>query len=206
MKRLREFFESIAFAGLKPAGQKTEARKLKWLGPLAGPVERMLNGPTPTDPLYLTNRTMAQKAKSWVVIGIPCLILAAGVGVLLSNVLNPPEAKPLVEPSAKEVGEKILPNIDKNLKLEANNDVEVVEVKIEHTGGSRVVGVVRNTTSHEIAEARMVLDLTDTSGSQVGGVEVRVQSIPASKTKLFSMPILQHTAAFVLVREVNAVK
>jgi hypothetical protein len=52
----------------------------------------------------------------------------------------------------------------------------------------------------------MVVDLTDTSGSQVGGIEVRIESIPASKTKSFTQPIAQHGAAFALVREVGPTK
>ena len=204
MKRLREFFETIAFAGLRPAGQKSETKKIKWLGPLSGPVERFLSGgPAPTDPLYLTNRSLGQKMKSWSLIAVPCLILVVGILVALSSILDPPKVKPVEEPTGKELAAKILPTIDNNLKVEQNNDVEVLEVKIQHTGGSRLTGRVRNTTTHDIAVARIVVDLTDTSGSQVGGVEVVVENIPAMKSKDFSTPITQHNAAFALVRELG---
>jgi hypothetical protein len=207
VKRLREFFESIAYAGLKPTGQKPESRPNTAWGRLRTKVDGFLNGgPAPSDPLYLTNRSFAQKARPWIMVGVPFLVLLGALGLSLSNILEPPEAKPVLEPTAKEVSAKLLPNLDSNLKIEASTDVEVVEAKVEHTGGSRLVGSVRNNTNHEIAAARMVVDLTDVTGSQVGGVEVRIESIPASKVKTFSTPIAQHTAAFALIREVGPVK
>lgn len=203
IKRIREFFESIAYAGLKPSGQKSEARPATVWGRMRAKFDTFLAGPASNDPLYLTNRSLTQKAKPWIIIGIPFLILLGVIGISLSNILDPPEAKPVVELSAKEVAAKILPNLDSNLKIDNNSDVEVVEVKVEHVGGSRLMGSVRNTTSHDIATAHMVVDLTDVNGSQVGGVEVRIENIPASKVKTFTTPIAQHTAAFALVREVG---
>ena len=203
MKRLRAFFESIAFAGLKPAGQKAEPKKTRWLGPLSGALDRFLSGPAPNDPLYLTNRSFGQKMKSWSIIAVPCLILVAGVGVVLSNILEPPASKPVKELSAKELAAKVLPNIDAGLKLEQNTDIEVVEVRIDHNGPTRLTGVVRNATTHDIPAAHIVVDLTDANGTQVGCVEARVETIPASKTKDFAVAIAQSKAAFALVREVG---
>src|SRR5450756_419146 len=89
MKRIREFLESIVFAGMKPGGKTAPNRQLKWLGPLGGPVERLFSGgPAPSDPLYLTNRTQAQKLKFWSLIAIPCVVLALGI-VILSRSLQP---------------------------------------------------------------------------------------------------------------------
>ena len=204
MKRLREFFESVVFAGLKPGGQKTEGTQLKWLGPLSGPVERLLSGSAPNDPLYLTNRSFGQKMRSWLLIGIPCLILVAGVGIALSNLLDPPEVKPTQELSAKEVAAKLLPNMDKEIKVATNPDIQVVEVSVQHTSGSRLVGTVRNTSTHEVASVELILDLTDTTGSQVGGVSGIIEKVPPKATKDFSFPIKQHDAAFALVREISS--
>jgi hypothetical protein len=206
MKRIRAFFESILFVGLKPAGQKVESKKIKWLGPLGGPVERFLSGgAAASDPLYLTNRSLGQKARSWALIAAPCLILALGIGVALSNILDPPKVKPAAEPTAKELSAKILPNIDSHLKIEQTNEIDVVELRIEHTGASRLTGILRNTTNKDLS-AHLVVDLTDTSGSQLGGVEARVDNIPASKTKTFSIPITQRSAAFALVREIGSAR
>src|ERR1022692_4753065 len=98
MKRIRAFLESIVFAGMKPGAQTAPKRQLAWLGPLRGPVERLLSGgPAPTDPLYLTNRSLGRKLLSWSLVGIPCLVLLAGIGITLSNLLDPPLAKPAKE-------------------------------------------------------------------------------------------------------------
>jgi hypothetical protein len=196
-KRIREFFESIAFVGLKPGAQAAPKREFKWLGP----IERILSGPAPTDPLYLTNRTAGQKLKSWSLIAIPCLVLAVGVGVALSNLIDPPEAKPVKQPTKAEITAKLLPNIDKDFKLVPPSDVQVLEIKV---AGSRLVGVLRNTSTREIAAAEIVVDLTNAVGSQVGAVSAIVQRLPASGNKEFQIPITQRDAAFGLVREVKA--
>ena len=202
MKRIREFLESIVFAGMKPGGQTAPKQQLKWLGPLRGPVERLLSGgPAPTDPLYLTNRTLAQKLKSWSLVAIPCVVLAVGIGVTLSNVLDPPEAKPVKEPTAAEITAKLLPNLDKDIKLAPPSDVQVLEIKVD---GSRLVGVVKNTTTREIAVVELVIDLTNATGSQVGAVNAIVEKLPPSGRKDFQIPIKQRDAAFALIREVTS--
>jgi hypothetical protein len=201
MKRIREFLESIVFVGLKPGSQAAPKSELWWLGPLRGPVERILSGSAPSDPLYLSNRTSSQKLKSWTLIGIPCLILALGIGVTLSDLLDPPDSKPIKEPSASEIAAKLLPHIEREFKATPESDVQVVEVKVE---GSRVVGVVRNSSPREIALAELVIDLTDSSGSQVGAVNAIIEKIPASGDKAFQIPIKQPNAAFSLVREIKA--
>src|ERR1035438_702869 len=95
MKRILAFLESIVFAGMKPGAPTAPKGQLAWLGPLRGPVERLLSGgPAPTDPLYLTNRSLGRKLLSWSLVGIPCLVLFAGIGITLSSLLDPPLAKP----------------------------------------------------------------------------------------------------------------
>jgi hypothetical protein len=205
MKRIREFFESIAYAGLEP-DQKRAARKARWFGPLGAAVDRLVSGSAPSDPLYLSNRSAAQKVKLWVLIGGPCLLLALSIGVALSNIMDPKAPKPAPEPSAREISAKLLPNLAAGVSLDSKHDIEVVEVRIEHTSGSRVNGVVRNTTDRDIAATHVVIDLTDIGGSQLGAVEAIIEKIPASKTKTFSIPIVQRTAASALVREADRVR
>jgi hypothetical protein len=201
MKRIREFLESIVFAGLKPGAQMAPQPQLKWLGPLRGPVERLLSGgPAPTDPLYLTNRTLGQKLKSWSLIGIPCLVLAVGVGIVLSSIIDPPVAKPTKELTAAEITAKLLPNMDNDFKLAPVSDVQVLEARVD---GTRLSGKVKNTSTREIAIAELVVDLLDVRGSQVGAVKAIVEKIPPSGTRDFEIPIKQRSAATALVREVT---
>jgi hypothetical protein len=201
MKRIRAFLESIAFAGLKPGGQAAPTREFGWLGPLRGPVERLLSGPAPNDPLYLSNRTAGQKLKAWSLIAIPCLVLGAGIAVTLSNFLDPPVVAPPTQPTAAEITAKLLPNVEKDLKFTPPSDVQVIEVRVD---GSRLVGVVKNTTAREIAVANMVIDLTNSTGSQIGAVSGTVENLPPSGHKEFQIPIKQRDAAFALVREVKS--
>ena len=200
MKRIRAFLESIVFAGMKPGVQTAPKREFAWLGPLRGPVERLLSGgPAPTDPLYLTNRPLGRKLVSWSLIGIPCLVLLAGIGITLSSILDPPLAKPARELTAAEISAKLLPNMDKDFKLAPAPEVQVLEARVD---GTRLSGKVKNTSAREIA-AELVIDLTDAEGSQVGAVSTVVEKIPPSGTKDFEISIKQRNAATAMVREVT---
>src|SRR5437016_5000933 len=98
MKRFREWIESIIFAGMKPSGGKNAQPLLRantFWGRLRQKFDTMLaGGAAPNDPLYLSNRTWTQKVRSWGVITIPLLVLVAGVGLVLSGYLDPPDVKP----------------------------------------------------------------------------------------------------------------
>jgi hypothetical protein len=199
--RIQRFLESILFAGLKPGAQAAPKQELRWLGPLRGPLERFLSGPAPADPLYLSNRTGGQKFRSWSLIAIPCLVLAIGIGVVLSNLIDPPVAKPAKQPTPAELAAKLLPNLDKNIQLKPPSDLQVLEIRVID---SRVVGALKNTASHDIPSAEIVVDLTNAAGSQVGAVSGIVDRVPALGSKGFQIPITQRDAAFGLVREIKS--
>lgn len=199
MKRIREFFESILFAGMKPGTPVAPKKPNAWLGPLRGPIDRLISGPAPTDPLYLSNRSTSQKARFIALVGIPSLILLVGIGVAL-YFLDPPDPKPQKELTAAEITAKLLPDMQKDIKLPPPSDVQVLEAKVD---GVHLSGVVQNTTKHEIAVANLIIDLTNTAGSQVGGVNCTVEKIPALGRKAFQVPVKQHDAAFALVREIT---
>ncbi len=200
MKRIREFLESIVYVGMKPGGQTAPKRELTWLGPLRGPVDRLLSGgPAPSDPLYLTNRTPAQRLKFWSLIAIPC-VLVLGIGYQLSRSLNPPVPPPAKEPTAAEITARLLPNMAKDIQLAPPTDVQVPEIRVD---GARLVGVVKNTTKNEIG-VELVVYLTNLAGSQVGAVNGIVERIPPSGTKAFQFPIKQRDAVFALVREIKS--
>jgi hypothetical protein len=203
VKRLRQFFESVVFAGLKPGAPRGQSKLMGWLGPLRGPIERFLSGgPAPSDPFYLTNRTFGQKVKLGILIAAPCLIVAGFVGIALMHVFGKSTAGPAPEPTAAEVLAKILPNMAKDIKIDVNRDVEVVEVHVDHTGDIKLSGTLKNNTSRAVA-AEVVFDLTDAAGSQVGAVSGQVEGIAPNATANFQFPIKQQDAAFALVREVR---
>jgi hypothetical protein len=205
MKKLREKIESIVFAGLKPAGQRPAAvdKPASAMGKLRARLNDWISGgPAPSDPLYLTNRSFAQKARSWIVVAIPMLILLVGIGLTLSK-LNPPKRQPAKEPTPAEVAAKLLPNLG-NLKIEASRSIDVSEIRVERTGGVHVVGSLHNNTPQEIAAADITCDLTDSNGTQLGSITLHVDRIPASANKTFDIPVRQPAANFVMVREIFA--
>jgi hypothetical protein len=200
-KRLRQFFESLVFAGLKPGGSRSQPRRLPFLGPLRGPVERFLaGGAPPSDPLYLSNRPRGQRIALGVLVGLPVALIVGGIVYVLGTgvTANPRQQ---AEPTAAEIARRILPDLDKNLKVSSNTDVQVVEAAVRQGPEPSVSGTVRNNTDRVIRSAELVFDLTDAAGSQVGGVGTTVRDLAPKATQRFEFPIKQHDAALVIVRE-----
>ena len=204
VKRLREMFEKIAYAGLQPGAPAAPAKR-KWLGPLSGPIERLLSGgPAPTDPLYLTNRTTGQKIKRGLLIGVPCLGLAVLVIGMLTGDIDFSSPRPVTrETNAAEVAAKLLPHMDSSIRIDTDKEVEVLEAHVEHGTPTYLVGRMKNTTNHEIHIAEAVFDLTDSGGSQLGGVSAKIENIAAGSSAGFKVAILQSEAHFALVREIH---
>jgi hypothetical protein len=129
-------------------------------------------------------------------LAVPCLILVAGVAYTLRT-LNPPETKPVQEPTAAEISARL--QLPKDIKLAPASDVQVLEIRVD---GSQVVGAVRNTSARDIPVVKLIIDLTTTSGSQVGAVDATLEKLPASGRRDFQIPIKQRDATFALVREI----
>jgi hypothetical protein len=122
---------------------------------------------------------------------------------LLSNVFQANDLGPSAEPSAAELAAKLLPNVDKTIDIEVNKDVQVVEAHIEHEGGTKVAGTVKNNTNRLIHTTEIILNLTDQTGSHLGAVSAQVNNLAPNATLKFQTPIEQKDAAFALVREVQ---
>jgi hypothetical protein len=203
LKRFRRFIDSIVFAGLKPDAPREQSKRTRWLGPLRGLVDRILSRPAPSDPLYLSNRTFDQKVGLWLAIAVPCLIVA-GVTVLgLSPFFRAKQPGPAPEPSAAVLAAKLLPNMDKTIKIEVNQDVQVLDAHVESVGGMKVVGSVKNFSGRAIHTTTIVLNLTDATGSHLGAVSAQVDNLAPNATVSFQIPVEQKHAAFALVREVQ---
>jgi len=203
LKRLRGFIDSVVFAGLKPDAPRGQAKRLRWLGPLRGLLERVLLRPAPSDPLYLSNRTFDQKVKHGLAIAVPCLIVVGVTALGLSHFFQAKGPGPSAEPTAAEVAVKLLPNMGQIGNIEVNKDVQVLEAHVELEGGAKLTGTARNNTDHQIQTAKIVFNLTDQGGSQVGAVSAQVENLAPNATVEFQIPIEQTNAAFALVREVQ---
>jgi hypothetical protein len=144
-----------------------------------------------------------QRVKLWLAIAVPCLILAGVTALGLSHFFQAKLPGPAPEPSAAVLAAKLLPNVDKTLKIEVNQDVQVLEAHVELEGGAKLTGTARNNTDHLIHTAKIVFNLTDQGGSQVGAVSAQVENLAPNATVRFQVPIEQTNAAFALVREVQ---
>jgi hypothetical protein len=203
LKRFHRFIDSVVFAGLKPDTPREQGKRMRWLGPLRRLLERVLSRPAPSDPLYLSNRTFDQKALRGLAITVPCLIAVGVTALGLSHIFHANGAGPSAEPSGAELASKLLPNFNKNLRIEVNKDVQVVEAYVAHEGGSKVAGTVKNNTDHLIHTAEIVFSLTDRIGSRLGDVSAQVDNLAPNATAKFQLAIEQKDAAFALVREVQ---
>ncbi len=204
MGRLRQIFESIVYAGLKPAGAPAPPPGTGWRGRLRRAWDRFLSGGAPSDPLYLSNRTWKQKLKVAAAVSTPVLIV---VGIFVYSLVTPPPApeKPLVVLTPAEIAARtqIIP---KDFKVPQNVDVQVGEVSVDRASTPhRISGTLQNVSEKRFSNVELTFDLTDENGSQVGGARTVVPDIGPHATKSFNFAIPQRNAAFVLVRETRPV-
>jgi hypothetical protein len=177
---------------------------MRWPGLLRAYLERALSGGRrPDDPFYLSNRTLDQKLKVWLAIGVPCLLLAGGFVMAMSNLFHPAKTAP-PELTPTEIAKKLLPRLDQDLQLETNKDIEIVEVHVERANGTQLEGSLRNKTGRLIRTVEVAFNLTDAAGSQLGAVNIKVENLAANGVSRFKLPLHEPAAAFALVREVRA--
>jgi hypothetical protein len=207
-KRIKQFFESVAYAGLKPSGGKplaqAEAKKPGRFAPIQKRFEKFLNQDAPSDPFYLSNRTPMQKARIWIIIGIPAAALVAGLGLVMSGYFTP-DAPVMAPPGLTdaELAQKMLPDLDKNLNLKSQHDIEVQDVHVISGGSVRLAGLALNKTDHVIDKVDIVFELTDKNGSRQGAVSTQLLNLAANSSIPFQFPIEQQMASFALVREIQ---
>jgi hypothetical protein len=198
--RFRNFLESIVYAGMKPGKPKTESKRMRLLGPLRGPVERWISGGARQDPLYLSNRTFGQKLIGWMKVGVPLLVVV--VAVIFAFRAHQRTDKPAEVLSPAEVAAKMLPELNKPIHVDTNTDLEVVEVYVDHAA-DKLLGKVRNTTSHTIQSGEVDFVLTGVTGTQVGAISVKVNKLAAGETVPFALPLVDKAAIAAQVREVH---
>jgi hypothetical protein len=175
------------------------SRRSGWL---RGKLERFLSGgPAPSDPLYLTNRTIFQRARVAILVTVACLILAGVVALGVSRHLRVQE-KPVHQPTAAEIAQATLPNLVKNVQISTDHDLEVAEARIQHGDRTMVVGTVKNNSSRAIDNIRVVFTLTADNGTKLGYVAVHVEHVDPKSTAPFSLGVEQEDAAYALVKEI----
>ena len=202
MNSLRKLVESIAYVGMKPDAPVQQRDGMRWLGPFRAPIERFLNGPGSDDPLFLTNRTAGQKMRLAFLIAIPSVLVLGGVALAAMGIFQTAAqragwSKPL---DSAEVARRMLPDLKRDIQLETNHDIQVLDVVV---GGGKISGSVRNMTSKVLTEASVDFDLTDGNGSLVGGISCRMPRLEPNSSAPFHLDIPQASAVYALVRSVH---
>jgi hypothetical protein len=163
-------------------------------------VERYLSGGrAPSDPLYLTNRTIGQRLRLAAVVAVPGLILV-GVVALGAGRYFRVRDKEQRQLTSAELAQQLLPGLAKNIDVRSNHDLEVAEARVEP--GRTVSGTVKNNTDHAIDHAAVILDLTTVSGARLGAVAAKIPHVGPKSTAAFRIKVEQDTAVFAQVREV----
>jgi hypothetical protein len=166
-------------------------------------LDRFLSGSAPSDPLYLSNRTTDQVVKKWLLIGVPLLVVVVAV-VFGFRRFHPAERPAEPEaPTAQSIAKMLPDSVKHEMKLETNKDLDVVEVHVDRAL-SKLIGSIRNTTSHEIRSGEVIFNITAADKTQLGAVSVPVSNLAAGGTAAFQVALTEPTAALAIVREARS--
>ncbi len=200
-RSLRELVESVVFAGLKPGAPRAESKRMSWLGPLRGPIERFLSlGPAPSDPLYLSSRTAKQRLIFALKVAAP-FVLAGGITLWLFRNSISPKNQPKLDLTPAELAAKFMPDVDK-IRIVTNRDVEVPAVGIDRAGHA-LTGTVKNNTPRVLRSVEVTFDVTDDSGSKLAAVRASFDTLAPRSESAFRVPVHQADAAIAVVREIQ---
>jgi hypothetical protein len=192
---LRDFFERLVFAGLKPDAP-AGPRKSKLKSLIASAEDLAGRGlkpdeATPIPPPASLRRKLA--------IGAGVLVLLGGVYGLAIVLQRPAERK-----ATLTSGGPILPLLPPGFKVEKNKDLAVEEIEFKRTGEVReITGRLRNLTDKNFAHCEVSFDVTTRQGTQLGGVTTTVQNLPPRGVIEFRIPVPQKEAGFAMVRELR---
>jgi hypothetical protein len=199
MAKLRALFESLVYAGLKP--QVPGAAAPKAAGAWRQRFDRFLTKPADADPLYLSNRSLWQTMRAWVVVLVPAVIVLAVLLIAWSGAFQGKDGPKPTDLTAAEKSARILPNFNAKIQLPANRDLDVQDAHIEHGSPTRVAGLLKNNTDHLIGSADVSFDLTDAHWSRLGAVSTTVANLPPHSATPFRFTVAQDNAEHVLVRD-----
>lgn len=177
---LRVFLERIAYAGLKPSGPGTGTDRL--------------------DPLYLSNRSQARKILIGSVIVLPFALIVTGIVLFTSGYFRPAPPPAAANPTSEEMAAKILPNL-KGVRIETERQITVMDAHITRGATVSLDGTLKNNVTRLLRSVEVVFDLTDSSGSQLGAVSVRIDKLESEAIANFHLPLKQRNAAHALFRE-----
>jgi hypothetical protein len=183
--------------------EKSPPSAQSWRDGLRQRCDRLLSGRAQSDPLYLTNRTAAQKLKVAALIAVPFLILGALATAGVMGMFHFNKAGPYERPPA-EAQAAVPTRRTADLRL-TPRDLEVVNIHIAADEKPPVVtGVIRNNTSRKVDSAEVSFDLADARGSLMGTETTQVQNVGPHSTVSFRAPLKTANADYVMIRDVHS--
>ena len=197
MNRLRAWFEKIAYAGLKPDQPAKSSSAGEQHLPEA--IDRILSGQKGEDPLYLSNRTAAQRVRLALMIAIPAVLVA---GLVAASVYfrKTETKKQLPQETNAQIAAKMVPELPK-LTVQSNQELDVMDVSVLH---GHLTGTLRNNTDRTLREVEVVFDLTNNQGSKIGAVACRMASMQPKGQAKCDLTVPQEDAWYALVRDIEA--
>ena len=200
VRRIRDFCNSRLNAPSKLPAPGAPERP----GRRGGLLERWLSGPSSSDPLYLTNRSFFQKARLWLLIGIPSVAVAAFSALSSSGYFQrqpvPPAAVLAGDPASEQLP---LPSLDR-IHVNTTRDIDLLSVEVSRDPGTILKGRVRNNTDRHFRSVDLIFDLTDAAGSQLGAISIHLPALQAKGMTEFHQALEQKTAVNALIRDVRA--
>ena len=167
---------------------------------------RFLCGRRPDDPLYLSNRSWKKKALIGSLVAVPVLVLGSLLTVALTHrvIRDMPAPKQL---TPAEILASAVPELNKEINLDANPDLEVADVGVDRSGDQHAVtGTIRNKADYRYESVFVGFDLTNSEGSQVGAATTHSPPVAPRSTTRIRVLIPQKNVAFVLVREIRGTR
>jgi hypothetical protein len=206
LNRIRRFFESLVYAGLKPSGGvPPEPESPRRPGKLRDKIELFFYGGRPSDPLYLTNRTWKQKLRAPLLIGIPTVVVFIALALVFTNVYSPKTAPPK-QPTPAELMANLLPDLQKTVHINTYTDAEITALRVVRgEGPPKVSGTLKNKTDRVIS-VELDVDLADVNGSRVGSLTERVSKAQPNGVTQFEFPAGNSAAVYALVRKMRPVE
>jgi hypothetical protein len=203
MAKLWRIVESIVFAGLQPGRSRPE--KAPKQGP--GWLSRLLVGSSkPVDPLYLSNRTAGQRLRVAAVIAIPVLIVC-GLAAYAFIHRKPVNFKPVgADLTAEELSRDVKLKVDnalRDLRIESNTDVQVVEAMVLSGKPQRVKGSARNTTERTLRGVKLDFALATGDGRRLAMTSTTLATMPPKSTLTFEFSIDEREAETVEVVRIS---
>ena len=168
--------------------------------------DNFLSGPTPSDPLYLSNRTWQQKLRLGALIGAPVLVVLLVMVISATDLLHWRRSNPYEHAAAEQNSETPAGRTQPAppVRDPAAQALEVSNLRIVRGVEPPVVtGEFRNNTGRSVHSAEITYLLADNNGSVLATESTQVQEVGPHRMVTFRAPLKLSQADYVVMRDVR---